>query len=186
QYRSPFRGKSSELAPFCPREPLISFHFLRLPSLRSPIASREKRRRAERGSDGRRGHPATRRAPSAALNACSFGAMSSMLLVRQSWARSRDFRGAQRRDARPSVGARAPPAQPCSSVSTLRAVGRFRRITTEMARARALLLALATFLALSGTASAQGGTLRVGLPTLSPTLDPATALEGPVSVIARQ
>jgi len=55
-----------------------------------------------------------------------------------------------------------------------------------MARARALLLALATLLPLSGTAWAQGGTLRVGLPTISPALDPATALEGPVSVIARQ
>src|SRR6478672_6429523 len=87
-------------------------------------------------------------------------------------ARSRDFRGAQRRDARPSIGARPRPAQPRGSVSTLRALGRFRRITTEMARARALLLALATLLPLSGTAWAQGGTLRVGLPTISPALDP--------------
>src|SRR3984893_4806923 len=55
-----------------------------------------------------------------------------------------------------------------------------------MARLRGMGLAVVWLLALTGTAWAQGGTLRVGLPTVSPTLDPATALEGPVSVIARQ
>jgi len=40
--------------------------------------------------------------------------------------------------------------------------------------------------ALSGAAWAQGGVLRVGLPSIPTSLDPATALEGPVSVIARQ
>ncbi len=41
-------------------------------------------------------------------------------------------------------------------------------------------------LALTGGAWAQGGVLRVGLPSVPASLDPATALEGPVSVIARQ
>ena len=44
----------------------------------------------------------------------------------------------------------------------------------------------AVVLALTGNAWAQGGVLRVGLPSIPPSLDPATALEGPVSVIARQ
>jgi ABC-type transport system substrate-binding protein len=55
-----------------------------------------------------------------------------------------------------------------------------------MARLRGMGLVVVWLLALTGTAWAQGGTLRVGLPIVSPTLDPATALEGPVSVIARQ
>lgn len=41
-------------------------------------------------------------------------------------------------------------------------------------------------LALTGTAHAQGPTLRVGLPSLPTELDPATALEGSVPLIARQ
>jgi peptide/nickel transport system substrate-binding protein len=41
-------------------------------------------------------------------------------------------------------------------------------------------------LALCGRAGAQGGALRVGLPSVPAGLDPATVLEGPVSVIARQ
>ena len=44
----------------------------------------------------------------------------------------------------------------------------------------------ALVLGLSGAAWAQGGVLRVGLPSIPTSLDPATALEGPVSVIARQ
>jgi peptide/nickel transport system substrate-binding protein len=40
--------------------------------------------------------------------------------------------------------------------------------------------------ALAGDVWAQGGVLRVGLPSVPTTLDPATALEGPMSVIARQ
>jgi len=44
----------------------------------------------------------------------------------------------------------------------------------------------AVVLALSNSAGAQGGALRVGLPSVPAGLDPATALEGPVSVIARQ
>jgi peptide/nickel transport system substrate-binding protein len=55
-----------------------------------------------------------------------------------------------------------------------------------MAHARGIGLAVVWLLALTGSAWAQGGTLRVGLPSLSSSLDPATALEGPVSVIARQ
>ncbi len=55
-----------------------------------------------------------------------------------------------------------------------------------MALTRGVGLAVVWLLALTGTVWAQGGPLRVGLPTVSPTLDPATALEGPVSVIARQ
>ncbi len=55
-----------------------------------------------------------------------------------------------------------------------------------MARLRGMGLAVVWLLALTGPAWAQGGTLRVGLPIVSPTLDPATALEGPLSVIARQ
>jgi peptide/nickel transport system substrate-binding protein len=42
------------------------------------------------------------------------------------------------------------------------------------------------FFTLAGGAWAQGGVLRVGLPSVPTLLDPATALEGPVSVIARQ
>jgi peptide/nickel transport system substrate-binding protein len=55
-----------------------------------------------------------------------------------------------------------------------------------MARARGVGLAVVLLLAATSTAWAQGGTLRVGLPSVSSNLDPATALEGPVSVIARQ
>ena len=40
--------------------------------------------------------------------------------------------------------------------------------------------------AVAGHAWAQGGVLRVGIPSIPTSLDPATALEGPVSVIARQ
>ena len=39
---------------------------------------------------------------------------------------------------------------------------------------------------LASTAWAQGGVLRVGLPSVPASLDPATALEGPVSIVARQ
>ena len=35
-------------------------------------------------------------------------------------------------------------------------------------------------------APAEPGTLRVGLPALPPSLDPASALEGPVPLVARQ
>ena len=55
-----------------------------------------------------------------------------------------------------------------------------------MARARGIGLAVVWLLASTGIAWAQGGTLRVGLPSVATRLDPATALEGPVSVIARQ
>ncbi|MGH7384071.1 MAG: ABC transporter substrate-binding protein, partial [Candidatus Rokuibacteriota bacterium] len=41
-------------------------------------------------------------------------------------------------------------------------------------------------LALTGDAWAQGGALRVGLPSIPTSLDPATVLDGPISVIARQ
>ncbi len=47
-------------------------------------------------------------------------------------------------------------------------------------------IAVAVVLTLAGGAWAQGGVLRVGLPSIPTSLDPATALEGPVSVIARQ
>ncbi len=50
----------------------------------------------------------------------------------------------------------------------------------------AALLTLAIVLTAAGGAWAQGGVLRVGLPSVPTSLDPATALEGPVSVIARQ
>ena len=55
-----------------------------------------------------------------------------------------------------------------------------------MACTRGVRLAIVLLLASTSTAWAQGGTLRVGLPSVSSNLDPATALEGPVSVIARQ
>jgi peptide/nickel transport system substrate-binding protein len=58
-----------------------------------------------------------------------------------------------------------------------------------MARMRvigAIGLTTVLLLALAGSARAQGGALRVGLPTVAATLDPATALDGSVSVIARQ
>ncbi|HMH78251.1 MAG TPA: ABC transporter substrate-binding protein, partial [Candidatus Udaeobacter sp.] len=45
---------------------------------------------------------------------------------------------------------------------------------------------LALVLTVAGGAWAQGGVLRVGLPSVPASLDPATTLEGPVSVIARQ
>lgn len=47
-------------------------------------------------------------------------------------------------------------------------------------------MVVAVVLALTGGAWAQGGVLRVGLPAVPTSLDPATALDGPVSVIARQ
>lgn len=47
-------------------------------------------------------------------------------------------------------------------------------------------LAAAFLLGLTTGAGAQGGVLRVGLPSVSASLDPATALAGPASVIARQ
>ena len=70
--------------------------------------------------------------------------------------------------------------------------GGFRRITTEMARVRAIGLTTVLLLALTGSAWvpgpawAQGGALRVGLPSVAGALDPAIALDGSVSVIARQ
>jgi len=65
-------------------------------------------------------------------------------------------------------------------------LGGFRRITTEMARVRVIGLTTVLLLALAGSAWGQGGALRVGLPTVATTLDPAVALDGSVSVIARQ
>src|SRR5215510_10745906 len=47
-------------------------------------------------------------------------------------------------------------------------------------------MTVAVTLWLTGIAGAQGGALRVGLPSISASLDPATALEGSVAVIARQ
>jgi len=47
-------------------------------------------------------------------------------------------------------------------------------------------VAVVFVLTLSGVAWAQGGALRVGLSSVPASLDPATTLEGPVSVIARQ
>ena len=47
-------------------------------------------------------------------------------------------------------------------------------------------MTVAVTLLLADAAGAQGGVLRVGLPSIPASLDPATALEGPVSVIARQ
>ena len=51
---------------------------------------------------------------------------------------------------------------------------------------RAIGLITVLLVALAGSAWAQGGALRVGLPTVTATLDPAIALDGSVSVIARQ
>ena len=51
---------------------------------------------------------------------------------------------------------------------------------------RCIGITLALVLTLTGGALAQGGVLRVGLPSVPASLDPATTLEGPVSVIARQ
>jgi peptide/nickel transport system substrate-binding protein len=51
---------------------------------------------------------------------------------------------------------------------------------------RRLGVAAAMVLALGSDGWAQGGLLRIGLPSVPPSLDPAGALEGPVSVIARQ
>ena len=47
-------------------------------------------------------------------------------------------------------------------------------------------ITVALVLTLAGAAGAQGGVLRVGLSSVPAALDPATTLEGPVSVIARQ
>lgn len=49
-----------------------------------------------------------------------------------------------------------------------------------------LTLAVLAVLATAAPARAQSGTLRVGLPSIPTVLDPATALEGPVPLIARQ
>jgi len=51
---------------------------------------------------------------------------------------------------------------------------------------RGVAITLAVVLWLAGGAWGQGGVLRVGLPSVPASLDPATTLEGPVSVIARQ
>ncbi len=51
---------------------------------------------------------------------------------------------------------------------------------------RPIVMAATIILGLTGGALAQGGVLRVGLPSISSSLDPATALEGSVSIIARQ
>lgn len=51
---------------------------------------------------------------------------------------------------------------------------------------RRLGITVALLLTLTGVAWAQGGVLRVGLSSVPASLDPATTLEGPVSVIARQ
>ena len=51
---------------------------------------------------------------------------------------------------------------------------------------RGIGITLVLFLTVTGGAWAQGGVLRVGLPSVPASLDPATTLEGPVSVIARQ
>ena len=53
-------------------------------------------------------------------------------------------------------------------------------------RVAALCLALVCALALRGPAGAEPPALRVGLPALPASLDPATALEGPVSFVSRQ
>src|SRR5215475_13739104 len=50
-------------------------------------------------------------------------------------------------------------------------------------RALALLMLV---VALPGVAAAQNAPLRVGLPALPPTLDPATAIEGAISFVSRQ
>ena len=47
-------------------------------------------------------------------------------------------------------------------------------------------MTVAVTLMLAGPAGAQGGALRVGLPSIAASLDPATALEGSVAIIARQ
>ena len=49
-----------------------------------------------------------------------------------------------------------------------------------------LAIAATLGLALPADAGAQGGVLRVGLPSIPSSLDPATALHGPLCVIARQ
>jgi len=80
--------------------------------------------------------------------------------------------------------------------ATDRAKQTFRRITISMqwccpggVGRRVLLRCVMTVvvtLCLTDIVAAQGGVLRVGLPSIPGSLDPATALEGPVSVIARQ
>jgi peptide/nickel transport system substrate-binding protein len=65
--------------------------------------------------------------------------------------------------------------------------GRIPSYNTVMWSAcRRLAITFAVVLAVAGGAWAQGGVLRVGLPSVPASLDPATSLEGPVSVIARQ
>jgi peptide/nickel transport system substrate-binding protein len=65
--------------------------------------------------------------------------------------------------------------------------GRIPSYNTVMWSAcRRLAITFAVVLAVAGGAWAQGGVLRVGLPSVPTSLDPATSLEGPVSVIARQ
>ena len=51
---------------------------------------------------------------------------------------------------------------------------------------RRIAITLALVITLAGEAWAQGGVLRVGVPSVPASLDPAATLEGPVSVIARQ
>ena len=47
-------------------------------------------------------------------------------------------------------------------------------------------MTVAVTLSLPAIAGAQGGVLRVGLPSIAASLDPATALEGPATIVARQ
>src|ERR1700675_3613863 len=53
-------------------------------------------------------------------------------------------------------------------------------------RVGGLVLAVLAAVATPGRAEAQGVPLRVGLPSIPAALDPATALDGPVPLIARQ
>src|SRR5258708_13455706 len=85
---------------------------------------------------------------------------------------ARDFRGWRRPDEPRRSRAHTCDAQSSGSVSTHRALGQFRRITTDMARLRGMGLTIVWLLALTGTAWPQGGTLRVGLPPAPPPPDP--------------
>src|SRR5688500_20330129 len=55
-----------------------------------------------------------------------------------------------------------------------------------MSRAVVPLLLLALVFGVPARGPAEPGTLRVGLPVLPSSLDPASALEGPVPLVARQ